>query len=153
MSNNPYAENPFSTPQGPGPKPPMNSGSNADIVAPGIGLIIVGSLGILVALFGVISALFIEPTIDPNLPPQWQEFQKGASGPLAAIIQGLGLIAAAVVTVGGVCMVRRSNYALAMTGSIIAILNCVGGCCIIGLPVGIWAIVMLSQESVKRRIR
>lgn len=151
MSNNPYSENPFSTPNGPGAVPPKNSGSNADIIAPGIGLIIVGALGVLVALFGVISALFIEPTINPDLPPEWQEFQKGASGPLAAVIQGLGLIAASVVIVGGICMVRRTNYALALTGSILAIVNCVGGCCILGLPVGIWAIVILSQESVKRR--
>jgi hypothetical protein len=60
----------------------------------------------------------------------------------------IGLIFAAVITMGGVKMKQLQGYGLAMTAAIFALLPC-GNCCCIGLPLGIWALVVLNRQEVK----
>jgi hypothetical protein len=36
-----------------------------------------------------------------------------------------------------------------MTASVIAMIPCISPCCIVGLPIGIWAMVVLSKPEVK----
>ena len=36
-----------------------------------------------------------------------------------------------------------------MTASILAVVPCVSPCCLVGLPIGIWALVVLSKPEVK----
>ena len=38
---------------------------------------------------------------------------------------------------------------LAMTGSVLSMIPCLSGCCIVGLPVGIWALVVLNNPDVR----
>ena len=42
------------------------------------------------------------------------------------------------------------NRPLAMAGSIIAMIPCFSPCFFIGLPIGIWSLVVLCDENVKR---
>jgi hypothetical protein len=44
------------------------------------------------------------------------------------------------------------GYGYAMTGAIVAMLPC-NLCCLLGLPFGIWAIMAMSREEVKRAFR
>jgi hypothetical protein len=53
------------------------------------------------------------------------------------------------VTAGGICMVRRRVYGLAVAGCIIALFPCNCGC-MLGLPIGIWGLVVLFQKDVQR---
>jgi len=46
-------------------------------------------------------------------------------------------------------MKKLENYGLAMTASILAMIPCLSPCCLIGLPIGIWAVVVLSKPEVK----
>ena len=46
-------------------------------------------------------------------------------------------------------MKALENYPLALTASILAIIPCLSPCCLVGLPIGIWAIVVLSKPEVK----
>ncbi len=41
------------------------------------------------------------------------------------------------------------SYGFAMTASIIAMIPCISPCCLLGLPFGIWALVVLSKPEVK----
>jgi hypothetical protein len=36
-----------------------------------------------------------------------------------------------------------------MTASILALAPCISPCCLVGLPIGIWALVVLSKPEVK----
>jgi hypothetical protein len=36
-----------------------------------------------------------------------------------------------------------------MTAAILAMIPCLSSCCIVGLPLGIWALVVLSKPEVK----
>jgi hypothetical protein len=60
-----------------------------------------------------------------------------------------GLIWGGLVISGAVCMLRLKLYALAMTGSIVAMVPCFSGCCLLGLPLGIWALLVLNRPEVK----
>jgi hypothetical protein len=45
-------------------------------------------------------------------------------------------------------MKKLERYGLAMTASILAMLPC-SLCCVLGLPIGIWALVVLMKPEVK----
>jgi hypothetical protein len=69
----------------------------------------------------------------------------GTAGIIGAVI-GLGF--AAVILMGGIKMKQLQSYGLVMTAAIFALLPC-GNCCCIGLPLGIWALVVLNKPEVK----
>jgi len=53
---------------------------------------------------------------------------------------------------GGLKMKKLENYGSVMTACILALLPC-GNCCCIGLPLGIWALVVLNRPEVKDAFR
>jgi hypothetical protein len=57
-----------------------------------------------------------------------------------------------VVLTGAIRMRQLKNYPLAVTAAILAMLPC-NGCCIVGLPIGIWALVVLCDRSVRAAFR
>jgi hypothetical protein len=71
-----------------------------------------------------------------------------------AVAMGLfNLLPATVVLVGAIKMKNLENYGLAMTAAIMALIPCVSPCCVLGLPFGIWALVVLSEDRVKAAFR
>jgi hypothetical protein len=50
---------------------------------------------------------------------------------------------------GSAAMMAKKYYGLAMTGCILAMINIGNCCCVLGLPFGIWALVMLCRPDVK----
>jgi len=71
------------------------------------------------------------------------------SGPLALAQAGVGLVLSIIVLVGAIKMKNLENYGLAMAASIIAMIPCISPCCLLGLPFGIWSLVVLSDPAVK----
>lgn len=143
--------NPYQSAPGQYGAPPANSGK---IQAPAIALIIVGALGLLGSIYGVINALIAAP---PVLPPDMPDFARqmmlNSIGPVAAAINGVFVIVGIVILIGGVQMLRLKSWGLSLTASILAMVNFSSCCCILGLPIGIWALVILLSEDVKRRFR
>jgi hypothetical protein len=75
----------------------------------------------------------------------------------ADAIGGIGVtVAAGVVTLAlgaftiyaGWQMYRLQNWGLSMAGAIAAMLPC-SICCVLGLPIGIWAVLVLLDNDVK----
>jgi len=58
-----------------------------------------------------------------------------------------------LITYGGIKMKNLQNYSLAMSSSIIAMIPCLSPCCCLGLPIGIWGLVVLSDANVKAAFR
>jgi len=81
----------------------------------------------------------------------------GGGGTMGVLSGGLGIvwdliviIGGAIVIFGGIKMKNLQNYGLAMTAAILALVPCTAGyCCILGLPAGIWALVILMKPEVK----
>ena len=58
-----------------------------------------------------------------------------------------------LILLGGVKLMNLSGTGLPITGSILAMIPCTSSCCcLIGLPAGIWALVVLSRPDVKAAI-
>jgi hypothetical protein len=151
MSQIPPYENPYDSPMSQpgfdGPPPPVSQGK---IVAPGVALIVVGVLGLLMTIVSLLMAFQGEPpAIDPDMPEFFQEMMQGAHGPAAALIQSVFLLVNALIIAGGVSMVRVKLWGLALTASILAMVNFGNCCCLLGLPVGIWSLVILLLGDVK----
>src|SRR5207248_2361571 len=66
------------------------------------------------------------------------------NGALAAV----ALVLNVLVLLGGLRMRATRGYGLALAGSIAAIIP-LNSCCCVGLPVGIWALVVLLKPEVK----
>jgi type IV secretory pathway VirB2 component (pilin) len=120
------------------------------VTAPAIFLIVVGALGLAASIFNILYASFAEPQpIDPNAPVWLQEMQKSATGPVTVAIQVVFVIVNVSIIFGAVQMMRMRAWGFALTASILAMVNVGTLCCVLGLPAGIWAIVVLSNHEVK----
>lgn len=57
--------------------------------------------------------------------------------------------ASLVVAFAGLRLRGARSSGVVYVGSVLAMLPCVGPCCCLGLPIGIWAIVTMQDEQVK----
>lgn len=132
------------------------AGNAAQLVAgPAIGLIITASLGGLAQIAGILmnalGAGMSSAGMDGQAEvPEWANAMSGGIGIVSGII---GLIMAVVILLGALKMKKLENFSFAMTASVIAMVPCISPCCLIGLPIGIWALVMLNKPEVKSAFR
>jgi len=141
------------------------------VSAPAIALMVVGILNILISLFYIgQGVLLVTGVIDTGaqtdiMVQQWE--QQGMSqeqidmasgimnaiGPIYIVIYVITLILAIMVLMGAMKMKNLKSYGLAMTASILAMIPCVSPCCVAGLPIGIWSIIVLNDIHVKNAFR
>lgn len=70
-------------------------------------------------------------------------------GPGAWAIHLTFLAVNSVIVAGGSSMMSGRFYGLAMAASILAMVNIGACCCLPGLPVGIWSLIVLMRPEVK----
>ncbi|WP_224241647.1 hypothetical protein [Hyalangium gracile] len=141
--------------------PAAGGGGNARemVSTPAILLMVVGGITVVSALFGIVQnlvgsneAAMAEMMNNPQIP-------EGAKSAIAAMSKGgifssLFQLALGSVTVfGGLKMKNLESFGLAMAASIIAIIPCIGSCCCIGIPIGIWSLIVLNKPEVKSAFR
>jgi len=150
---NPFSEtasaNPYATPTAASFQPFEQRRPGAKVMAPAIALLIVGLLGVAVSLFNVGFAFVRQPQVDPNAPEFIQAMQRGVTGPVAAAIQGMFVLVNLIIIGGALQMLRFRSWGLALAASILAMVNFGSCCCGLGLPVGIWSLVVLASSDVK----
>ena len=120
-------------------------------VQPAVWLIITGALNAALGLFCVISGL-IQITNPANRPVAVSEAERLGyyTGQFVLIsVFLLGLVSAPVIIYGAVKMFNGSSYGWAKAASILAIIPFTSCCFLIGAPIGIWALVVLSRPEVK----
>jgi hypothetical protein len=129
----------------------------AQVRPPAIGLTIFGGLMLAMTLIGLVATPFIPKDSQlsqlPDDMPEWvrRVFEFQASMPAwASYVQGvIGLAVFAVVVMAGLRLMKLRSRGLVMTGAILAMLPCFTSCCcIVGMPLGIWAIVVLNKPDV-----
>lgn len=133
----------------PGMGMPTPGAVSLDVVnGPAIGLICVAILGFLAQVASLVWQLGFAAAM---------AHRSHMAGPFAvmntpAIAIGtaiIGILVSGLILFGGLQMKKLEAYGLAMTASIVAMIPCISPCCIIGLPIGIWALVVLSKPEVK----
>jgi hypothetical protein len=139
------------------------------VTPPAIGLIVTGVLNALIAVWNVISSIMFMAGVGPAIAAQPQQIEQlndsGLNGeqfmavlnifqgPVGMAIGVLEMVAAALIVLGGIKMKNLRSYNLALTASIVAMIPYLSGCCCVGLPIGIWAIVILMDPNVKQSFR
>ena len=66
---------------------------------------------------------------------------------------GLGIFRlgiATVVIIGAFKMLQQRSWSLSMAAAILMLVPCLGPCCPLGIPVGIWALIILFKPEVRQ---
>ena len=155
---NPYASpNQSDSPFGGGAPDPN---ALARVQGPATGLIVTAVLGMVGCIFGAVMNLVNmgapAPDLPPDAPPQMAQMFKmisTMSGPLGVVQSIVGIGLAVVILLGALKLKNLQSYGFAMTAAIIALVPCISPCCLVGLPVGIWALVVMNDASVKAAFR
>ncbi|MCA9143540.1 MAG: hypothetical protein H6821_04785 [Planctomycetaceae bacterium] len=156
MSSNPY-ENPYQPAPGGnfagGGGPP--SGNASELVnMPATLLLVAGGLGVAAHILGILLNIL-------GVSMMGAAPAEGGPDQTAMVAQGIGAIVGAaiglgfdaLVIVGALKMKKLESYGLAMAASIIAMLPCISCGCLLGLPIGIWSLVVLNKPEVKSAFR
>jgi hypothetical protein len=61
----------------------------------------------------------------------------------------IGLLVAGFLIYASLEMRKLSQWGLAVGAGVVAMLPCISPCCLIGLPVGIWSLVVLTKPEIK----
>jgi hypothetical protein len=144
---------------------PVAAGNRAEALRlvnpPAIGLIVTAALGILLSLWGIANGIRV--VLSPqardeqlrqmaaaNIPPQLLQFLHASSNGWYNILMGfVAVVVGGVILLGAIKMMKLQNHTLAVAASVLAMLPCLSGCCCIGLPIGIWALIILFKPEVK----
>lgn len=112
---------------------------------PILGLKITAALGLLYCLFSLVTAILGSDVMYEIYPEEWRGAAK--TGGIVGSLIGIG--AAVFLWVAAGKMSRLESHNLALVAAIVAMVPCVSPCCCLGLPIGIWTVIMLSKPEVK----
>ncbi|MEQ1905517.1 MAG: hypothetical protein ABL888_15115 [Pirellulaceae bacterium] len=150
-----YGNNPFQSPLASG-SGGQNSGYALGKVKPfaltlmitmGVMMLLV-VVGIVLNLLGMgFAAQAAQAADDPNMAMMMMQ---GTIGLVSSII---GLAIGGFIMFACSKMMKLESYGMAMTATILAMIPCISPCCLLGLPIGIWGIVILNDPQVKAAFR
>jgi hypothetical protein len=121
------------------------------IQVPGVLVAVTGGIGVaLYALNLIMRMLGVGMTppplgTGPELDWLFDFFASGAGAALDLVWLALSV----VVLIGGLQMLQLQRYTFCLCTAILAMLPCISPCCCIGLPAGIWALVILAKPEVR----
>ncbi|MCX7004273.1 MAG: hypothetical protein NTV22_13510 [bacterium] len=75
----------------------------------------------------------------------------GIYGTYALPTAVVSVVVVLVGLIGSIRMLQMKTYGLAMVAAILTLIPCVGPCCCLGLPIGIWSLVVLSNAHVRQQ--
>lgn len=122
-----------------------------EVQGPATALIVTAILGIVgqvvALLFTVGMAVYMMQQAPAGMGPQPVELVlQFASNAIGMVV---GVTTAVVVLIGARKMKSLESYGFAMASSILALIPCNFPCCILGLPIGIWALVVINRPEIK----
>ncbi|MBI5362622.1 MAG: hypothetical protein HZA53_05550 [Planctomycetes bacterium] len=115
---------------------------------PAILLIVFGVCTDLVGLWNIASSALGIGYDESQIPPGMEEFM-GFMKSFGVVFGVLQLASGAVMLLGGLNMMRGRGYGLAMTAAVLAMIPMLNCCCILTLPFGLWALIVLLKPEVK----
>ena len=123
--------------------------------APAIGLIIAGAFNAVSGLYFLVSVLiqYSRGALDRTFSEEAEQFGFYIGFWGTAVLGVLGFLVAPIVIYGAIQMMRGRSFSLARTAAILAVIPLTSCCFIIGIPFGIWALVVLAQPDVKALFR
>lgn len=123
--------------------------ASRQVSGPATGLLVTGIVGIFFAALALIASVVgmgIAPFIRDEIPERYVEFWEGSVGAGSAIVE---IAVAAFIIFAALKMRELRQWELSLAASIVAMIPCVSPCCILGLPIGIWALVVLLRPEIR----
>ena len=127
--------------------PPAGAAGPDRVTGPALALIVLGVIGLLVLLAPMILSMIHRSWVLRTPGVLRLIFPGLSSG--NNVLNAIFLILNAVILWGGVKMLKRKDYVLALTAAILPIIPGVGAFVIVGIPIGVWALVVLRKPEVK----
>ena len=127
----------------------VGSDESRQVSGPATGLLVTGIIGAFFAGIGLIMNIIgmgVSPFIRDEIPDRYVEFWEGSIGAASSFI---GILVAAFIIFAALKMKELRQYELSIAASIVAMIPCISPCCILGLPIGIWCLVVLLRPDVK----
>ena len=120
------------------------------VLGPSIGMMVASGLSLLYSAFNliVILATGVEQ-INADLP---EDFPVEFMYIIFAVIMVFASLIPLMTLWGSFQMLRLRSYTFAMAAAILSLLPCTG-CCILSMPFGIWALIVLNDVHVKSAFR
>lgn len=121
---------------------------------PIIGLKVTAIIGLVAVAFALVinittlMGIHLIPQ-QPMPDPQMQKLMNSIGGGLGIVQDIVGGVIGIVILLGTGKMKRLESYQYAMMTAILAMVPCLSPCCFLGLPFGIWALVVLNKPEVK----
>ncbi len=140
-------DNPYSTTS----SAPVTADARNEVNAPAISLIAVSAIAIAFGILGLAMDAFlllsgaVEALEARNNGPISEYTQIGIRSTWGSVL----LVASAFVLFGALKMKALKSYGTAKLAAIVALVPLVGPCCILGIPFGIWALIVLSKPHVR----
>jgi hypothetical protein len=135
------------------PAPAFN---RTKVTIPAIGLIATAVFHLLINAYQLIVSLMQPEQLRKKFQDAMAMAFGGAAPPINLDIVKLNIIFASLFVllslfqaIGGVAMMRMRGYSLAVIGAAVGMINCNTGCCLLSIPIGIWALIILMQSDVK----
>lgn len=160
MSNFNSAENPYNAPENPYSAP---AGGNVPIKdplervkGPAVGIVVTSVIGIILAVLNLVMNLVgvgvgaagAAGAIDGM--GDTSELASLMGQGLLGVVQSIaGMLVGVVCLLGGNKMRKLEAYNFSMISTVLIMVPCLSPCCILGLPFGIWGLIVLNDAAVK----
>jgi len=131
-----------------------------EVSGPAIGLMVTGVMGIGFGVLGILTNLLgvtmnslnnfngMNGMNGMNNPQVMQLMQMG-TGALGIIMSVLKIVLGAFIVYGALKMKSLRQHGLALGAAIVAVIPCISPSCCIGIPIGIWALIVLNKPEVR----
>ena len=122
------------------------------VKGPAIGILVTAGVGGLWSL-ATLAMNLLGAGMAPLAGQEGEVWVEMVSGVYGAAVSLVGLGVAGFLVWGGLKMMRLESWGIAMAACILALVPCVSPCCLIGLPFGIWGLVVINDQAVKQAFR
>jgi type IV secretory pathway protease TraF len=118
--------------------------------SPAIGLIIVGALNALSALVLILGRL-VSLVKGPDKVITDEDRRLGYMVAIIffPIVSLISIVASPIIIFGGIQMLGARRYSIALWAAMLALIPLTSVCCIPGIPIGIWALIVLRHPEVR----
>jgi hypothetical protein len=117
---------------------------------PATGLIIVGALNALSGLVIVVGRLVsLVKGPDRVITDEYRRLGYEVGGIVWPMVGLISLAASPIIIFGGIQMLGARRYSIALLAAVLALIPLSSVCCIPGIPIGIWALIVLRHPEVR----
>jgi len=147
VSDNAFREfetpNPYAAPSG--LPDPLTSGN--PLLVPAIVLLVLSSLFLLIQIAALPNQIVRLREVDTSTPEGAGEM---VGGVVAVVVWAVATMA---VIVGSICMLLLKGYRSAFSAAVLSAIPLCSPCFVVGIPFGIWALILLRRPAVRHRFR